>query len=708
MKESITKFDLEAAFKALDEIDVPVTKGIKANKPALTEIFSRKTKFDSLMEEYYNVSDMTELDDAKEAREAEVAKAKLARIEKIVDLDAESPEDLLTSYVGKYIMQCPQCMTLFYKNPEDIEESEEDPAVVNVNEVCQHCGNESGYTLVGKVGEATPEEAAEYNDEEAVDVTSTEDSQENAEVSSNEDAEGSDEDLDLDVELDELDLDIEEDEPAEELENEEPDKKEESHFIAHSGETLVEELTEEANLDVSADEFEKLISSPEFKKPISDSSVRAMMNDEADEAKEDDNLDESITINNETLRYAVINPDGTYAGVPCTSYEEARELVAGKDGRVMVELGEPIELNELEEGIFDKIKDRLARIIDKIARKLKSREAKADWILTNAMKDYGDVKVTDDGEVSADAANRRFSTFVIIGFKGIDADGKEITKLTDSRRLVTGMKYPELATTYEKADDIAKGWSMRSGNGPAFIYLAKSKNDEKAVILCEYLNGKLVLDKTEEIFNKVKDDLAGAKLMTRGGADQSDVKKIKASELKQGMSIKLKDDSVGEVVEIGESKLSSAVSITIKLADGTTETLNIGADSALAVFKTSIANESLELSSVMNCVEELQENALESLISDSLVESYGNVAGFRLTECAYTDNKFTVDGTIYFTSGNTRKTTYTFSEAYTAKDGKISIQGLNEKLGLDKQFTITGYANSNKVFITESFKRSYK
>ena len=112
MKESVTKFDLEAAFKALDEIESPKVDKVKANRPALTEIFSRKTKFDALVEEYYDVNDMSDLGDAKEAREAEVAKAKLARIEKIVDLDADSPEDLLTSYVGKYIMQYPQD---FYK-----------------------------------------------------------------------------------------------------------------------------------------------------------------------------------------------------------------------------------------------------------------------------------------------------------------------------------------------------------------------------------------------------------------------------------------------------------------------------------------------------------------------------------------------------------------------------------------------------------------
>ena len=159
----VQKFDLEAAFKALNEIDTPkAEKGIRANRVDLKERFAAKTYGDALVEDYYNVNDKEALEEAKEDREEEVAKAKLARIEKIVDLDAESPEDLLPSYVGKVIIQCPQCMTLFYKNPEDIEKSEENPDVVNINEICQHCGNASGYTLIGKVGKVSEDEAANY------------------------------------------------------------------------------------------------------------------------------------------------------------------------------------------------------------------------------------------------------------------------------------------------------------------------------------------------------------------------------------------------------------------------------------------------------------------------------------------------------------------------------------------------------------------
>ena len=81
---------------------------------------------------------------------------------------------------------------------------------------------------------------------------------------------------------------------------------------------------------------------------------------------------------------------------------------------------------------------------------------------------------------------------------------------------------------------------------------------------------------------------------------------------------------------------------------------------------------------------------------------YGNVAGFRLKDCAYTDNKFMVEGVIHFTSGNTRNTTYTFNEAFSEAD-KVTLRGLNEKLGDDKHFYITGHSE-NKTFITESFK----
>lgn len=755
MKEAVTKFDFESAFKALDEIDIPVAEnGIKANRPALTEIFSHKTKFDSLMEEYYDVSDTEELGEAQEAREAEVAKAKLERIEKIVDLDADSPEDLLTSYVGKYIMQCPQCMTLFYKDQEDIVESEDDPTTVNVNEACQHCGNESGYTLVGKVGEATPEDNFDTDDVTVSDeeIPTEEIPEDAAEDQTEETSEESDLgdldelDLNLDVEEDEtkteesftahegealveefsddkelddkleahseyieylraaiaqeeeklekttneqvkvaiqrnidtfkMDLEgalpeavkneISEEEvvevPAEEsiddtsdeasiIEDnaeEEQEVQEESCANSSDSEALTEALHEDKDLDISAAEFDELINSPEFKKPISDTAVRAIIDSEKEEEKEEkeENIDESLA-----------------------------------------------------EGIFDIFK---------------TRAGKAEWVLKNALIDYEKAVLDKANKVETDPANRKYNTFVVVCYKGLDKTNNEIKQApnpSDSSKLVPGTKFPDAKTKYDDAEKLAKGWSMKSDGGPAFIYLAKSAEDDKAEFLCQYFKGKLdsESDRLDEIVETIKTDIKGSKLRVKGGTDQSEIRKVKGDSLKAGMRIQLQDKNyeVVAIKKVTDPEFGEAYRVTYIDESGKKVNLpNRPINHEFTVMRDSIANESLE--TVMSNIEELNESSLEALISNSLVESYGNVSEFKLSECAYLDNKFTVSGTIHFNSGNTRETTYTFNESCEVEEGKIGLKGLNEKLGLDKQFMITGYTNSNKTFIVESFKATKK
>ena len=495
MKESITKFDLESAFKALDEIESPKTGKVRANKPALTEIFSRKSKFDALMEEYYDISSNTGLEDAKEARDAEIAQAKLARIEKIVDLEADSAEDLLTSYVGKLIIQCPQCMTLFYKNQEDIVASEDDPSTVNVNEVCQHCGNESGYSLLGKVGEAEPESteetASEEIPEEDIDLGTEE--EEPAE-------ESSEEDLNFDDELEELDLELDE-EPAEEEE-----KKEES-FSVSTGEALVEELAD------------------------------------------DKELDDKLEAHNEYIEYL-------------------RGAIAQEE-------------EKLEKATNEQVKVAIQRNIDAFKADLENA-------LPEAVKNSSDIEEAPVEE-SAEETNE------------------------------------ESSVETQEEDNSAEEVEVNES-------LTESLHEEAAV--------------SDEEFEQL----------------------MNSSEFKKPIS-------------------DTAVRAMLATEDEPTE-----------------KEESLD--NIFKDVEELKEDILECMISDSLVEMYGNVAGFRLKNCSYVDNKFMVEGVIHFTSGNTRNTTYTFNEAFVKAD-KVTLQGLNEKLGLGKQFHITGHTE-NKTFITESLKITTK
>lgn len=791
MKESVTKFDLEAAFKALDDIDVPVSnEGIKANRPALTEIFSRKSKFDSLFEEYYDIGSTEELGQAKEDREAEVAKAKLERIEKIVDLDADSPEDLLTSYVGKYIIQCPQCMTLFYKNQEDVVESEDDPNTVNVSEVCQHCGNESGYTLVGKVGEATPEETEITTDEVPMtdeELPTEEIPEEGTEETAEEPTEGEEDLGDFDLEA--LNLD---DEAVEEEE-----KKEEA-FVIHTGETLVEdvqddrdldakleahneyieylraeiakeekelektkneqvkaaiqrridaykedlekalpdevknnmtveepveELTEEsveeltdveeteatlgealtealneekeaADLDVSADEFEKLINEPEFKKPLSDSTVRAMLAaDKEAEEKEDSDVKEAKAIGqSEPLEEAGIRDLGKAIGKKI-----------GQAGKA--------------------VKDKVSAAIDKFADSANTREEKADWILKNAIADgITDISLDKKGNVVHTGQSQRFKTFLVIGFKGYFSNGGQITAaptVNDIGKMVIGMSEAQTKVNYEAADSLAKGWSGQANGGPAFIYLAKDKDDNNAVFLCTYFNGELANDQLEKYFTLFKKDVQSkVQIKNAGGVvdstSQAATRDGKASELQAGMKFMIAD-KIAEVTSVSASKFGAdKLAVQAKVSNGSTENLNIAKDAPilLVVEANAGTNESFsadanKLDVILESIEDLQESSLESQISNSLIEAYRNVAGFKLTECAYLDNEFTVNGTIYFTSGNTRKTTYVFLESIDSAEGKVSLHGLNKKLGDDKRFVLTGKVN-NKTLITESFKQIKK
>jgi hypothetical protein len=614
MKKSITKFDLEAAFKALDELEIPqAEKGIRANRPALNEIFSKKSKLDYLIEEYYDVSNPEELSDAKETKEAEIAKAKLARIEKIVDLDAESPEDLLTSYVGKYIVQCPQCMTLFYKNPEDVEESEDDPETVNVSEVCQHCGNESGYTLIGKVG-VVEEEIPDSDDAIDIDLELTDDEIDESEENVDEENVDSNED-EADLDLEEIDLTLEDDEVEE-------DTQEEAFATATAGELLVEQLTEEAEesetvedaeLDITDAEFASLLQSPEFQKPISNRTAEAML----------DKLDEAVQ---------------TCEEIEASIEEPLNEAGLGSLAKTLKKKAGQTVTN---------VKNKVSNAIDKFIDKNMTREEKVEWVLNNALEsDVKEVELDNDGNVIIDENDRKFDNFVIVSYKGYYSNGKIISASPsfNNKDLVIGKDVPEYRDSYNEAEELAKGWSMQEKNGPAFIYMVKGKSIEKAAYLCQFFKGELDAkqDKLEHYFSTVKQDLEGKAHVVKSGGESKD----------QGLQ--------------------------------TAESLETPA-----------------LSSIVETLENIDEVSLEKAISNSLMDSYKNVIGFRLTECSYLNETLNVLGNVFFESGNVRSLTYKFNTATTEND-KAIFHGLNEKLE-GKRFELIGKPNNERTFITESF-----
>jgi hypothetical protein len=699
MKESITKFDLEAAFKALDDMETPVAeKGIRANKPALNEIFSRKSKFDALFEEYYDISNTDELEGAQENREAEIAKAKLARIEKIVDLDADSPDDLLASYVGKYIIQCPQCMTLFYKSPEDVEESEEDPEVVNINEVCQHCGNESGYTLIGKVGAADEEDVAAEGAEDAeatddvgeFDLAADEGAEDLDAAEEEADEAGSDgEEFDLSaINLDDEDEAAEEDDTKEEA----LDTKSEGNYLL---EQLNEEAGDEADMDISDAEFAELLNSAEFTKPISNKAAQAML----------DNLDEAVLTS-----------------------EELEESVEGEEDEELTEAGFFKNLGKLGKAAIkgtkktaDKANNAFGELADKALDKSMTREEKADWVMTHTLNpDVKRIQLDNEGKIIPNQKDQKYDTYVVIGYDGDFSDGDPITASPtyDNEDLVVGMPQPQFRRTYTEAEELAKGWSMDQKGGPAMIFLTKGKEISACKYLCQFFKGELDTrqDQLEALFQKAKQDLAGKEHITKGGgvkggAGEPKTAQKKASEL-QVNDVVVRGKEYVKVTKVEDSAFTpGAKEIELTDNDGNKKTLVFQANQKVTVVISMPADESYSvptsaLSSIMESLEEVNDVSVETIITEALIKNYKNVAGFRLTECKYLDEALSIHGKVFFESGNVRDITYKFTKA-SADSDKVTFEGLNEKLGTDKSFVLTG-KTTNTVFIAESFTQIKK
>lgn len=105
--------------------------------------------------------DLQKDDEIQEAKE-ELEKAETEdTIEQIVDVSAESVDDLKKTYIGSVILQCPTCKTMIYKNPDDLVKSEDDEELYNIEEECPHCGAKDGFEIVGQVASLNTDPEAE-------------------------------------------------------------------------------------------------------------------------------------------------------------------------------------------------------------------------------------------------------------------------------------------------------------------------------------------------------------------------------------------------------------------------------------------------------------------------------------------------------------------------------------------------------------------
>ena len=104
--------------------------------------------------------------------------------EEIIDVEAETCDDLQDNYIGKVIIECDCCHTRLYKDQEDLilGSSEDGVELFNVDEECPVCHTTSGYRVIGKIeqysDDAHKEDEEEHDDDDPKEVEEPEEAEE--------------------------------------------------------------------------------------------------------------------------------------------------------------------------------------------------------------------------------------------------------------------------------------------------------------------------------------------------------------------------------------------------------------------------------------------------------------------------------------------------------------------------------------------------
>ena len=96
----------------------------------------------------------------------------------IIDMDAETEEDLQDSYVGKIICDCNVCHSHVFKDKDQITIDAD--GIVDIEDDCPYCGEHNGFVIIGEITEFNPnaeaeEEVVETPVEEPVEEVADED-----------------------------------------------------------------------------------------------------------------------------------------------------------------------------------------------------------------------------------------------------------------------------------------------------------------------------------------------------------------------------------------------------------------------------------------------------------------------------------------------------------------------------------------------------
>lgn len=157
-----------------------------------------------------------------------------------------------------------------------------------------------------------------------------------------------------------------------------------------------------------------------------------------------------------------------------------------------------------------------------------------------------------------------------------------------------------------------------------------------------------------------------------------------------------------EIAPLSDEDVSEIVAQSEEAADEENEDEEIATEDELDFEEPEAEEEGEE-----DEFDEFDEESFDQMGESYMRKVYDNIKSYKTTAVTESGNTLIVEGLITFTSGNTKKTTYTFSNPKMMKGDKVVLEGFNKTFSKTKKaFSLKGKID-NKKFITESLGYNY-
>ena len=270
-----------------------------------------------------------------------------------------------------------------------------------------------------------------------------------------------------------------------------------------------------------------------------------------------------------------------------------------------------------------------------------------------------------------------------------------------------------VATTYDKKNGLAKIRKMYNGktdsngvstkviSGEEALKYADSKKLKNQSIDESLTEGieNLVLDTEDQHLEMQADDNGKVTVTTEPLVENEELAEEPAEE---GEGEEVLDTDVEEIVPLDQEDVDEieANSEAAQAEEEVPAEEPVEGEEEMAEEEPEEGEEDLEF-------DEFDEESFDEMGESYLRKVYDNVKGYKTTSLTESNNVLAVKGVITFDSGNTKETSFVFTEARHLKNGKIILEGYNNSVSKTKKaFSLRGDIE-NKKFISESLGYHY-